>query len=247
MAVGLPLVAANLIRNRGPLPCDQSGSMTTAIIFDMDGVLIDSEPLSLEATNVVLERRGARLTSADNTAYLGWNQRRYWTDLVARFGLDEEPAILIREREEALLSLMAEGLEAAPGVIDLIDALTAMGTRIALATGTSRAFVDHILARIGLTGRFEALACGDEVERPKPDPEIFLLAARRLGVRPADAIVLEDSVNGLRAARAAGMKVVRVVTETTRALDFPPVDDTIDGFPGLDAQRLVSILERSAP
>lgn len=221
--------------------------MTAAIIFDMDGVLIDSEPLLLEATNVVLGRRGAHLDASENLAYLGWNQRSYWTDLSRRFELGDALPDLLHEREEVLAGLMERGLEPAPGVVDFAGSLAAAGHRLALATGSGRLLAERVLERIGLAERFPIRACGDEVSRPKPDPEIFLLAARRLGIDPEEALVFEDSVNGVRAARAAGMRVIRVVTDTTRALDFPPVDGMIDGFEGLDARLLATLGERSAP
>ena len=212
--------------------------MIAAIIFDMDGVLIDSEPLSLEATNVVLARRGHALDEAANESYLGWNQLRYWTDLKGRFGLEADVEELMREREAAFVVLLGEKLPIAPGLVDLLDELAEFKLPLAVASSSGREMIEHVLAEGGIADYFDEVVSGEDVAEPKPAPDIFLRTAELLGVEPRSCLVFEDSKNGVRAAQAAGMKVVRVVTATTKNLEFPTVDLTIAGFEGLDVRKL---------
>ncbi|MEZ6194211.1 MAG: HAD family phosphatase [Planctomycetota bacterium] len=201
-----------------------------AIIFDMDGVLVDSEPLHLAATNAVLAEEGASLSSLENRIYLGTNERAYWRALVERFGL-RRPAEECMERKRAETHRrLREALPVAPGVRDFARAARARGLALGVASGSDRDLVEFVLSGVGIDDLVGAIAAGDEVGRPKPDPEIFLLAAERLGIDPEVCLVFEDSANGARAALAAGMGCVRVVTETTRGLDFPEVHGSIDSF-----------------
>lgn len=211
----------------------------TAIIFDMDGVLIDSEPMHLEAANRILGREGHALSAKDNEPYLGWNEEAYWTDLKRRFALRDEVSRYIHDRHEVLVEMLREELPVSEGVEEVIAALRDAGLALAVASSSERDLIDHVLEGSGLGRYFEVVASGDEVKCAKPDPEIFLLAAERLGKKPEECLVFEDSVNGVNAARAAGMRCVRVITEMTRNLEFPMVDQEIMGFTNLDANELV--------
>ncbi|MCA9319600.1 MAG: HAD family phosphatase [Planctomycetes bacterium] len=214
-----------------------------AIIFDMDGVLVDSEPLHLDAANLVLAREGHRLSEADNAPYLGWNEKSYWADLVQKFGLARPAGDYVRERHEALVDLLSREMPTNPGVVAFVQALHRSGRPLAVASSSERSLIDRVLEGTGLGPCFSAIASGDEVIRSKPDPEIFRLAAERLACSPGRCLVIEDSVNGIRAAQAAGMRVVRNVTEMTRNLDFPLVDEEIGGFLDLDPEALIARIE----
>ncbi len=203
-------------------------------IFDMDGVLVDSEPLHLESTNQVLGTFGHALSAEQNERYLGMNEQRFWSELRERFGIDEDVDALIERRHHALVALLREHLPLADGIRDLLASLRASGIDMAVASSSEREAIEFILERGGIAEFFGVIASGDEVARSKPDPEIFLLAAERLGRPAEDCLVLEDSVNGVNAARAAGMRCLRVVTDTTRNIEFPEVDGVIETFVGLD-------------
>ncbi len=214
-------------------------SAVTAVIFDMDGVILDSEPLHLEAANRLLAAEGALLSPSENEQYLGWNEAAYWGALKEKFGLVRSPRDYTRERHEILVNLLKEHLPLAAGLVPFLEELERMGLPLAVASSSERELIDFVLKEGGLERFFPVVVSGDEVTRCKPAPDIFLEAARRLGRAPGACVVLEDSINGVHAAKAAGMRCVRVVTETTQRLSFPPVDLEIEGFSGLDPASIL--------
>jgi beta-phosphoglucomutase family hydrolase len=209
-----------------------------AVIFDMDGVLVDSEPLHLVAANRVLAPFGVRLSDEQNAAYLGWTEERFWRAMIAQFSLPGSTVEHQQARAAQFLALLRDDARVSPGVREFLATLRARGLPIAVASSSDARVIAHVLEAGGLTACFDAIAAGDEVTRSKPDPEIFLLAATRLGVPPPDCLVFEDSPHGIEAACRAGMRCVRVLTDTTRHLPAPPVDLTIDSFVGFDLSSL---------
>lgn len=183
-----------------------------AVIFDMDGVLVDSEPLHFATTNEVLARRGVALDQAAYDECIGMDEPAFSALLSERFGLTESPAVLARERvTSALVSLAERPLPPLPGVLELLLSLQAEGKALALASSASRPQVALILDQLGVTKLFSAIVSKDDVERGKPAPDLFMAAARRLGVAPGACLVVEDAVLGVEAARAAGMPVLALV------------------------------------
>lgn len=211
-----------------------------AVIFDMDGVLIDSEPLHLESTNIVLSADGAFLTPAENEAYIGWNEKAYWAELKTKFTLPGPIDGYIAARQVAVTDLLKRRLPIADGVTEFIRELHGRGLPLAVASSSQRPVIEHVLATGGLSKYFSAIASGDEVKRSKPDPEIFLLAAKRLGAPPDRCLVFEDAPHGSAGALAAGMLCIRVMTETTRRMKFPPVDRVIESFVGLSVDDVLA-------
>jgi len=185
-----------------------------AVVFDMDGVLIDSEPMHFATTCQVLARRGARLEPGDYERCTGMAELAFFELLVERFGLAEPPAVLARERTALSLERLAvDPLPPAPGALECLLGLSAAGYALALASSATRAQVELVVDRLGVRALFGALVSVDDVARGKPAPDLFLEAARRLGVPPAECLVVEDAALGVRAATAAGMDAVALVPE----------------------------------
>ena len=180
-----------------------------AVIFDMDGVLVDSEPLHFATTNSVLGRRGASIDRAFYDSRLGMPEVDFFRDVVAHLGLRDVPEALARERiRESLAVLAGEDLLPTDGALECLLLLRADGRRLGLATSAARAQMELIVERFALRSVLSALVSVEEVARGKPEPDLFLEAARRLAVEPRDCLVVEDAVHGVRAARAAGMAVL---------------------------------------
>jgi HAD superfamily hydrolase (TIGR01509 family) len=180
-----------------------------AVIFDMDGVLVDSEPLHFATTNVVLARRGASIDRAFYDRRLGLPEVDFFRDVVQHAGLRETPEALAAERiRESLVALSGPDLLPMDGALECLLLLRADGRRLGLASSASRAQVALVAERFGLRSVLSALVSVEEVAQGKPAPDLFLEAARRLGVPPPDCLVVEDAVSGVRAARAAGMRVL---------------------------------------
>jgi len=187
-----------------------------AVIFDMDGVLLDSEPLHHHAASAVLLEDGHRpLSLAEYTRYLGTTDEDMWRDLRTTRGLGRPHEHYLSRFDAHVLAAYRQHAIAAPGAIDLLDWLTACGLPLAVASSSRAQWVETCLDTIGIRRYFEGIAAGDMVARGKPDPEIFLLAARQLQAQPARCIVIEDSPAGVTAARRAGMLTIAVCTPYT--------------------------------
>jgi len=175
----------------------------------MDGLLVDSEPLWLEAEEAVMARLGSGWTAADQIQLLGGSLDRTVRYLLARARRPVPPEVV----GEWLMSGIAEqvrdhGVPVQPGARELLAEVAAAGLPHALVTSSERRFMDAVLARTGL--RFDALVCAEDVTVTKPDPEPYLLAAKLLGTDPVSCFALEDSPNGVASAEAAGCRVIAV-------------------------------------
>jgi len=180
-----------------------------AVLFDMDGLLIDSEPLWFQVETVVMARLGAEWTEADQAQLIGGSLDRSVRYMLSRATKAMPPDLV----GEWLMSGIAEmvrrsGVPIQPGARELVAEVAAAGLPHALVTSSERRFMDQVLASTGL--RFDALVCADDVSVTKPDPEPYLLAAKLVGVPPGDCFALEDSPNGVASAEAAGCRVIAV-------------------------------------
>ncbi len=180
-----------------------------ALLFDMDGLMVDSEPLWFEVEREFAAARGGVWTEEMATACIGQGLANTIRVMHASFGFPVDVA-----RDSAVIVEMFRGrvgeLTLKPGFDALLREARSFGVPSALASSSARRLVDATLARFGVREQFDAVVTGDCVAHPKPAPDIFLEAARRLGVTPDGCVVLEDSLAGVRAARAAAMHVIAV-------------------------------------
>jgi HAD superfamily hydrolase (TIGR01509 family) len=181
-----------------------------AVLFDMDGLLIDSEPLWLAAETRVIRRLGGLpWTETDQHALLGGSLQRTVRYLLTRATAPQPPEVvadwLMSGIEETVLR---DGVPLQPGAAELHAQVRARGIPNALVTSSERGFMEAVLASTGL--RFDVTVCADDVTATKPAPEPYLLAAKRVGVRPDRCWVLEDSPNGIASAEAAGCRTIAV-------------------------------------
>jgi HAD superfamily hydrolase (TIGR01509 family) len=191
-----------------------------AIIFDMDGVLVDSEPVHFEATRLLMEEHGIVYTAADEERYFGCTDREMFLDLRERYRLSPEVHDLADAWIERVVHLLPRRIVPMRGVPAVLERLRASGFRLALASSSSPAIIRTTIEGLGLGGMFEATVSGRDVGRGKPEPDIFLETARRLDLVPAACLVVEDSQNGLRASLAAGMPCVVIPCLSTARQDF---------------------------
>jgi HAD superfamily hydrolase (TIGR01509 family) len=184
-----------------------------ALLFDMDGLLVDTEPLWLETETEVMARLGAQWREEDQQALLGGSMARTVAYLLskARLHPDElpSPETIARWMLNGMLVRAAAGrVVVQPGARELLSEVASAGVPYALVTSSEREFARAVLTATGL--RFPLVVTGDDVTAHKPDPEPYLLAAKLLGVDPARCVALEDSPNGVASAEAAGCLVVAV-------------------------------------
>jgi HAD superfamily hydrolase (TIGR01509 family) len=179
-------------------------------VFDLDGLLIDSEPGWGRAEAELFRRHGLAYTEDERLATLGRSVDEVIAALAARLGLPAESgAGLRRELMDLVAAEYVAGHPILPGAMELIARLR-NEMPLAVASNTDRALVEASLAVIGVADAFQAVITAQDVARAKPAPDIYLLACQRLGVEPGDAVAFEDSDSGVRAARAAGLTVVAV-------------------------------------
>jgi HAD superfamily hydrolase (TIGR01509 family) len=182
-----------------------------AVIFDMDGVLVDSEPLWRLAEREVFAEVGLELSDADCERTMGMR-----TDEVIEHWFRAAPwegatcAEVQARLEGRMGELIAERASAMPGLEESIAMARAEGLALGLATSSSPALIEAVLARLGMVDAFAVIHSAIEEELGKPHPAVFLTTARLLGVEPEDCVAIEDSVAGVRSARAAGMRVIAV-------------------------------------
>jgi HAD superfamily hydrolase (TIGR01509 family) len=205
-----------------------------AVIFDMDGVLIDSEPLHFAVLTELLARAGHRYSRAENEQFIGTTSAAMFSTLIAQHGLAGTVAEYIARYDEALLDVLQQPHPPAPGVVALVQRLRELGTRLGVASSSRTLWVAATLRSLGLADAFDVVVSGDDVERGKPDPAIYVLTAQRLGVAPERCLAIEDSPNGVQSARAAGMTVLGVRTEYTAHLHLDGVARTVDSLAELD-------------
>jgi len=195
-----------------------------AVVFDMDGVLLDSEPIGYEAMRLVMKGQGAPYDEVENDEFVGRTTAESFRILRARRGLRPEIDELVRQFCEAKIRLIKEGARPLPGVPEVLERVRAAGYRLALASSAEIPIIAATVETLGLAGCFELRVSGEEVPRGKPAPDVFLETARRLALAPRDCLVVEDSRNGLLAARAAGMRCAVVPCSATLGHDFTEAD-----------------------
>lgn len=205
--------------------------MPDAIIFDMDGVLLDSEPLHRELNKSLFRELGANVSDTDYDGFIGMSTPLMWQSLVATWNLPYRVEELVqREQNRKHDALQTHPLVASAGLIPLLEKLRVAGRRLAVASGSPARNIAVVLDRLSLTSYFDAVVASEEVPHGKPAPDVFLEAARRLGVAPARCAVIEDAANGIRAARAAGMQCVGYQNATSGRQDLSRAHLIVDSF-----------------
>ena len=178
------------------------------VVFDMDGVLVDTEHLWDEVREDLTTEWGGRYTPEAQEAMMGMSSLEWSRYLHETVGLREPPETINAEVVRRMLARYEVELPVVPGAIDAVRRLGHAGLRLAVASSSNRELIDAVLRRLELTPLFETTVSSEEVARGKPAPDVYLEAARRLDLPPARCAAIEDSASGIRAAHAAGMRVL---------------------------------------
>jgi HAD superfamily hydrolase (TIGR01509 family) len=210
-----------------------------AVVFDMDGLMFNSEDVYTMAGAELLRRRGREFTADLKDAMMGIPPRESFEIMIQRHGLPESWDMLARESNEIFLALLPEHLALMPGLLELLDALEKAGIPKAIATSTGRRLTAACLGPFDLARRFQCVLTSEDITHGKPHPEVYLTAAQRFGVPPSQMLVLEDSENGCRSGAAAGATVVAVPGAHSRSQDFRAAALVIDS---LADRRLYALL-----
>lgn len=214
--------------------------MIKALLFDFDGLILDTETPDYEAWRETFAEHGAELTLAE------------WSDCIGReYGFIDPHAMLeerlgreldraaLKARRKRRLNAMIAAETVRPGVVDYLDGARARGIRSAIASSAPRRWVAPKLETLGLAGKFDCLKCEEDAPRAKPAPDLFLAAAEALAARPGECIAFEDSPNGVAAALSAGVFCVAVPNPVTRQLTIEGADITVDSLADLPLEELL--------
>jgi beta-phosphoglucomutase len=181
------------------------------VIFDMDGVLTDSEPLINSAAVAMFKEKGLVVDPSDFLPFVGTGENRYIGGVAEKYKFPLDLAAAKRRTYEIYLELVPTQLRAFPGAVELVRACRRVGLRVAVASSADEVKIVANLRQIGLPpDTWDAVVTGDDVAAKKPAPDIFLAAASKLGLAPEQCTVVEDAVNGVQAAKAAAMRCVAV-------------------------------------
>ena len=206
-----------------------------AVIFDLDGILVDSEPLYADALNRVMVREGVKpLTENESRSLIGTTVEDTWSAIKEMRSLTKPFEYYVGIYSPTLIEIFRAGLELQPGAMDVVQAVRDRGLPLGLATSSRREWVDVKLEVIGVNSMFDAVVTGDEVQKGKPSPEIYLSVARLLDVPPAECLAIEDSPSGVASAVAARMYTVAVRTESTAGLDISHANAVIESLEQFD-------------
>ena len=196
--------------------------MIQAVIFDMDGLLVDSEPVWDSARKWMADGAGKPWDALDHDAVMGVSTQEWADYMIEHLELTVSAQEVIEAVIGRMVAMYEAGVPYFPGAVELVD-LAAASYRTALASGSHPTLIDTVTADPPMQGKFEIIVAADEVGAGKPAPDVYLAAAQRLGVDPQDSVCLEDSGNGILSGVAAGMKVIAVPDPR-----FPPSQEKLD-------------------
>ena len=214
-----------------------------AIVFDLDGVVLDTESTSFASWKRAYREHGHALPGDRWVAAIGSDGSRFdpLAHLRELVGPDLDEVAMQRARRAHRDALLSR-LRPLPGVVELLDQALHAGVATAVASSSEREWVEDRLSSLGIRERFRVLCCREDVERVKPDPALYLAAVEALGVEPREAVAIEDSPNGLVAAVEAGLFSVAVPGPMTRGLDFSSADLVLRSLAETSLDALRSLL-----
>ena len=213
--------------------------MLKAVIFDMDGVLIDSEPFHLIINMRIFNELGINVSFEEYQTFIGTTHEYMWSSLKEKYGLPQKVSELVNMQVSGNIEyLKNEKVEAIKGVIDLLSEIEKENIKIGIASSSPKEVIELVINKLGISNYFRAIVSGEDFEKGKPAPDIFLEAARLLDTEPMNCVVVEDSEKGVKAAKAAGMKCVGFRNHNTGNQDLSRADLIVDEYNSLKISTL---------
>ena len=207
-----------------------------AVIFDMDGVILDSERVYQEIEREMFVELNIPVSREEHGKFTGTAERTMWQYMKNRYGFKEDTSELVHQERVRFLSRLSSppGIPPMEGIKELLKELSNRSIPLLIASSSSREIIEAVVLQLGISEYFTGIVSGDEVEETKPSPDIFIKASKLINIPPEHCVVIEDSENGVRAARAAGMRVVGLVNPASGQMDLSGADMIIHGLVEFD-------------
>ena len=218
--------------------------MSLCAIFDMDGVIIDSEPLHMMCEREIFKMLGIHITKDEHHSFTGANDEALWSMIKNKYDLPLKVTDLIDLKRTKYLDFLKNDdlIKIIPNIHELIFNLYSHGFLIVLASSSPKAQIDYVLKKFNLEAYFHGRISGDDVESSKPNPEIFLNAAKLVNAKPNCCVVIEDSYNGVMAAKSAGMKCVGFKNPNSGNQNLQIADIILSSFAELSISKIEVLL-----
>lgn len=217
--------------------------MFKAIIFDMDGVIVDSEPLHIRAERLTLAPYNLDISDEEFHAYMGQTPKKLLEGMIAKYHLPVTIEEIYPIHAAHLLRLYRQDVLDLPGAVPLIRQLLNQGVTLGIASSSDMALIEAVVDKFDLRPAFHALTSGQELKRVKPNPDIYLLAAKRLGCDPSECCAIEDSTAGVKAAKAAGMMCVGYESPNSPGQNHDEADLVVDDLRQLSVDTFRTLWE----
>lgn len=215
--------------------------MLKAVIFDMDGVIIDSEPFHLEVNKELFSELGIKFSDREYARYIGVSNNDMFRELKRKYNLRHPVKKMSGMQMKGFLSYIEKNPnkeKPVPGVIPLLKNLKKNRIKIALASSSNMKIIKTVLKMFKITNYFGAIVSGEKLNKSKPAPEIFIKTAKRLNIKPENCVVIEDATHGITAAKAAGMKCVGLKNPNSGSQNLSKADMVVNSIEKLNSNVL---------
>jgi len=212
------------------------------IVFDFDGLILDTEMVGYESINEIFQDHDTELSLELWQSFIGTTDHPHWTEILERQLGRPIDAGAVQDQRQGMYRARLQALEPQPGVVALLEAASAGGVATAVASSSPDDWVRPHLERLELIHHFDSIHTGDQVEHTKPHPELFVRAAESIGDQRAAVVAIEDSVIGCTAAKAADLTVVAVPSAITVGMDFSHADLLVDSLTDVSIASLAELL-----
>ncbi|ACD51997.1 phosphatase [Clostridium botulinum] len=215
-----------------------------AFIFDMDGVIIDSEPIHRQVHGEIMNTLGINISKGELALYAGATNEYIFTKLKERYGIKKSVSELMDYKSKLIINkVKEESLEPINGIRELLNALRKNNIKIAIGSSSPRSLIEAVIDKFNLHSAFDCIVSGEEVERSKPYPDVYIEVSKNLGINPEKCIVVEDSHNGVQAAKSAGMKCIGFNNVNSGNQDLSKADVRVDTIRKIDIYNLCKYFE----
>lgn len=215
--------------------------MIKGVIFDLDGVIVESEDAHIEAEKQTFQKHNVLVSAEELHRYTGTTAKEMFTQLIAKYKLNTAFEEINSQKEKILFRLLKQDAEPTKGVLRFMQELKQRGIRLAVGSSSPKRIADYILKKLDIVNLLDCIVTAEDVEHSKPSPETFLKAAIQLGLSPSQCLVIEDARLGVEAAKSAGMKCIGYRNPHSGNQDLSKADIITADFSKLNIDKIITL------